>query len=145
METNKYYTPSIEEFHIGFEYERKLWIENNTKSIWEKRKVLRAYEISSIDMIIRDVKMDGCSIRVKYLDAEDIESLGFVKINNMFRLGNYNTFIDMATGARIISFDAKLSTPNSDGTFKQYIIFKGFIKNKSELKKVLEMLNIKHD
>lgn len=134
METNKYYTPTIEEFHVGFEYEVFCLTH------WEKRKV-------SFSQLFEE-GIDWGEFRqrrVKYLDAEDIESLGFVKINNMFRLGNYNTFIDMSTGARIISFDDKLRTPNSDGTFKQYIIFKGFIKNKSELKKVLEMLNIKYD
>ena len=29
IEDNKYYTPSIEEFHVGFEYERQMKEEND--------------------------------------------------------------------------------------------------------------------
>ena len=69
---NKYYTPEIEEFYVGFKYERgnKATEGNSTK--WYKEKITSAQEI--VDIFCCE------EIRVKYLDKEDIESLGFTLI-----------------------------------------------------------------
>ena len=77
---NKYYIPSIDEFHVGFEYE---WKCDGTKTDWNK-------SICDNVMIPLDVDCQRVNdYRVKYLDKEDIESLGFEpfkhKNNNCFR------------------------------------------------------------
>ena len=74
-ETKKYYTPEIEEFHVGFEYEEQVepgkWAWNTCHpNTFEK-----LYDWDSMDML-------KIRTRVKYLDQEDIESLGFIKYTN---------------------------------------------------------------
>ena len=123
---NKYYTPEIEEFHVGFEYESLGMIstvDGSNPKRWKKgyNKILP----TNLEQLIR-----GGKIRVKYLDREDIESLGFkherlatyvYKHYSLFRVGVGN----------IIEIQ-------KDGE----VIFYGKIKNKSELKRLLTQLNI---
>lgn len=70
---NKYYTPTIEEFHIGFEYE---WRSSLDKE-WEKE--IMDDSISMYDALIEyeSDQSSGWEYRVKYLDKEDVESFGF--------------------------------------------------------------------
>ena len=144
---NKYYTPSIEEFHVGFEYEyydviQDKWIITTIKTYDDM------YECPN------DMSIDGniCAkyIRVKYLDKDDIESLGFYEaklkdsndivylkdVNQGFNTGytvalsiNHNSFVT-------ISYKSFSSYMN-----KEYSI-DVIIKNKSELAKLLKQLNI---
>lgn len=60
---DKYYTPSIEEFHVGFEFELK----DPITQIWVKF----IFEEDKLWFIKSNIS------RVKYLNKEDIESLGF--------------------------------------------------------------------
>jgi hypothetical protein len=64
---SKYYTPEIEEFHVGFEFEYR-----NIGGEWE----VRSYPVDSYVHITQSLIDIDC-IRVKYLDREDIESFGF--------------------------------------------------------------------
>ena len=74
---NKYYTPEIEEFCVGFEYESRIagyddeWTKETTYAMfrdgWE----------SNIDDVLAMYKDGGDEFRVKHLDSSDIESLGF--------------------------------------------------------------------
>lgn len=135
MGNSKYYTPTIDEFHIGFEY-----------------RVLDIEYSKYVNCIFQDGQsvqdlLDGDygEVDVKYLDKEDVESLGFkysyyegdfyhyvLKTNVELMLGiNY---IDENFGATILIF-------NKEDEHE----FDGIIKNKSELKKVLQMLNINID
>ena len=83
MEDTKYYTPEIEEFHFGFEFEEDFKNPNWNKlskpaiDVWEYIK-LKLDTSHSISRIIGKIKIN--KVRVKYLDKEDIESLGFVHI-----------------------------------------------------------------
>lgn len=88
--TTEYYTPELNEFYVGFEYEhkesffdgtvkKKLQFENSN---WIKEK----FEISSFSYIERALNGKNainflCGIRVKKLSRECIESLGWKKIN----------------------------------------------------------------
>lgn len=142
---NKYYTPSIEEFHVGFEYEvqanddstefEKLTIEKSKRDF----EFLNRYALNNINY----------DVRVKYLDKEDIESLGFIETsNNWFtidapgKLGYWTQVVldfrwmDKVKPYKDISISGKRGIEND-------IIFRGVVKNKSELKKLLTQLNIK--
>ncbi len=81
---NKYYTPEIEEFHVGFEYE---WFDG---SDWNKvtQKYFDGGLFNNGDGEHPfEYQLSDVGIRVKYLDQEDIESLGFNKItDNCFNL-----------------------------------------------------------
>jgi hypothetical protein len=66
---NKYYTPKVEEFHVGFNYE--LLILDDIQ--WWKETIVR--KDNRFDCF--DDYLNEKRIRIKYLDKEDIESLGF--------------------------------------------------------------------
>ena len=131
---NKYYTPSIEEFHVGFEYEERVnkdWIEKEFTFEWcGGNEILDIYNEG----------YETTDIRVKYLDKEDIESLGFEETyddtegNIWFAQGNGN--IDIC-----LSQYTKHNTEICNRITDQ-VLFKGVIKNKSELKRLLKQLGI---
>ena len=73
METNKYYTPTIEEFHVGFEYEQE--DRGIGSTLFEKRIIISPSQIESAFEEHED--LDDAEIRVKYLDIEDIKNLGW--------------------------------------------------------------------
>lgn len=131
---NKYYTPTIEEFHVGFEYEDKLDDHNFINQIFGEDRD----EIYIIEEHLNDNR-----IRVKYLDQEDIESLGWLLNENKtkgilenidwwFHKNKYQLrwFENNAYNAIFII------SPNN------LTLFDGAIKNKSELKKLMQQLGI---
>lgn len=127
---NKYYTPEIEEFHIGFEYE---WLDENGN--WNKE--------STPTKISKEGYEDQLyGLRVKYLDREDIESLGF----KMYKQHAGLTLMEFESNdsRHNITFDANFGEKwNITIADKfDFIYFHGFIKNKSELKKLLSQLSI---
>lgn len=134
---NKYYTPSIEEFFVGFECE---WQSKIRQESWNK-------QICDVDLI--NIAYDSFEhsdieepfneqFRVKYLDSSDIEELGFISDpsgERYFEKEEYQLYLNIHPIHNITIYTSEY------GDIK--IIFQGTIKNKSELKKVLNMLNIK--
>lgn len=132
---NKYYTPTIEEFHVGFEFEQKIGTSVSTKEeVWVKS----IFEfIPNADKILSILSDD--LIRVKLLDREDIESLGF----ELYVIKEYTiSFLKKCTGFSVFIIYQETNT-----VISVYInaekIFLGNIKNKSELQKLMTQLNIK--
>ena len=131
---NKYYTPSIEEFFVGFECE---WQSKIRQESWNK-------QICDVDLI--NIAYDSFEhsdieepfneqFRVKYLDSSDIEELGFMfeeqvvgKITFKYTKNNFIELHKLYTTILIL---------NNGRT-----IFEGFIKNKSELIRLLGWLNV---
>jgi hypothetical protein len=169
----EYYTPVIEEFHVGFEYEAFLqqvkvletphqegndWVYpvENIGYNWVKQEYKQDsfLEYDCIDEEASYRNIYPSEIRVKYLDREDIESLGWEYDNNGEPYPEREPY-ELPT-----SFD--LDTQLEDGicyilylysdktVWIEWIkdcagmgyIFKGTIKNKSELKTVLKQLGI---
>ena len=136
---DKYYTPSIEEFHVGFEYEdynkyRKEWI----KSIWTRED----FENDSHVYYLFEL-FYGKQLRVKYLDKEDIESLGF----EYYKTHPGMNQMEFEGGKYLLTYDPDFAgrgwlriAMEGEG---DVTLFTGTIKNKSELKKILEMINVK--
>jgi len=136
-DNNKYYTPSIEEFYIGFECECVGVINNNT--IYNKTKILNE------DTLYKSLKG---TCRVKYLDKDDIEELGW-KFFGMPMIENghivYRICYPKEEMRALVSKYVLSHTPhinhlkilNENG-----LLFIGTIKNKSELKRLMEQLNI---
>lgn len=129
---NKYYTPEIEEFHIGFEYQ---YLSDEWTNFIMTVKIHPAFE---------NYDISSKYFRVKYLDKEDIESLDFTEKNDVF-VSN-KTYLGIGTGddkkliIEIFENDIEIYWLENRGV--QYTIFEGKIKNKSELKVLLKMLNI---
>lgn len=137
---NKYYTPSIEEFHVGFECEiESSWgYVKGTYPLILKEDTLTGFTLNKLGES-KTLKKVLSSIRVKYLDKEDIESLGWTDgeiyglsgyVLNYATEDDYQMYYDEDNQfTQIYNWDAK-------------IIFEGTIKNKSELKRLLKQLGI---
>ena len=141
---DKYYTPEIEEFHVGFECEiQSSW--GMQKGIYPsilREDTLTGFQLQKIGET-ETLKKVISGIRVKYLDKKDIESLGF----SYYKTHPGMEQMEFDKGEYELTYD-----PNFKG--KQWLrinlegegdvtLFSGSIKNKSELKKLLKQLNIK--
>lgn len=146
---NKYYTPEISEFHVGFEYEAKVpngeWIsicytELDKNTIYDVEEKL---------------------VRTKYLDREDIECFGIEEIK--FEFDNNSEPIpprkDSLEMPKAYGLDDQLITGQAwilyhyekdNVIWIEYIkdcsgegyLFKGKCKNKSRLKLILQWTGI---
>jgi hypothetical protein len=127
---NNYYTPSLKEFHIGFEceWQCKIRKEKWNKQICDVDLVNIAY--SAFEHSDEEEPYEE-QFRVKYLDKEDIESLGWKKEENCFVKDHCKLYLYGNTHIQIQS----LGNLNFNGT----------IKNKSELIKLLKQLNITNE
>ena len=119
---NKYYTPEISEFYVGFKYEYfnsacQCWLESSYETMYDQKS-------KPLDELHMEVT------RVKYLDKEDIESLGWTKSNkNFFTISKYILLQGFNYNLEIMTYEGD-------------VFFRGIIKNKSELKKLMKQLGI---
>lgn len=122
---NKYYTPEIEEFHVGFEYERLHMLINYDQK-WHTEEVTHIKN----DLTFFNKEIKENRIRVKYLNREDIESLGFMYNNK----GNHEN----KDGFMICEQPLGKYTIHKDDE----VLFFGTIKNKSELRRILKQIEV---
>ncbi len=137
---SNYYTPLIEDIHIGFELEcfeqggklnpNKGWIGSWNKCIvdfdWIKT-ICYNYEEFADEVSI--------NYRVKYLDIDDIKELGFK--SNVNVRGDLFMGENMDNGLIIL-----YNTATHKGEISlDDVLFKGTIRNKSELKNILKLIN----
>lgn len=154
---DKYYTPSIEEFHQGFRYEHNshstietladrghtIW-QNNTRGFtfkeWQNKDLHWNKEVFELDdwkprivAVLLQIKSD--ELRVKKLDNNDIEELGWefdTRLTEETTRFKSNQFIlafgETAKKIRIVE--------------NETLIFQGIIKNYNELKNLMSYLNI---
>lgn len=135
---DKYYTPEIEEFHIGFEFESKYVLFNQNLE-W-KKVVLdnshnwfwQSYDEDAVET----------EFRVKYLDREDIESLGWKPIEGqenhpMLTLDSNDMRYYLFIREPFSKIEIRADHPSLN-----FGNFLGVIKNKSELKRIMKMIGI---
>lgn len=133
----KYYTPSIEEFRVGFEYE----VYVPEKELWSKETFyLDASHINLVKYVNIQTENTLKKVRVKYLDREDIESLGW---GNYEPPHEYNHTWNLRNYKLIAWFNSDIPTVRI--IYEYPIIFQGEVKNKSELKILLKQLRIRTD
>jgi hypothetical protein len=122
---SKYYTPTIEEFHVGFEYEFREGAQ------WIKLKYNPAHGL--VGRVLEDL------VRVKYLDKEDIESLDYTLVSYdkdvelIFKKGENSLYYSIKS--------KQLSIYEVDCDWDSRM-FMGIIKNKSELITLIRQLDI---
>ena len=137
MEENKYYTPEIEEFHVGFECERN---SIGFDDEWHKEVVYAGFKDgiwkSNIDHIMSTLK-DGCdAYRVKYLDKKDIESFGFkLYISTDDR---YGFEYDIKDGNTVVGGFTDTQDEENVMLYETYF----YVKNKSEFKRLLKQVGL---
>lgn len=141
----KFYTPKIEEFHTGFQYESKQGFQDGTvktqeqfdNATWES-KTTDGFDLAYIDRALngRNHQNNICGIRVKYLDRSDIEELGWA-FKNVYTERDGETFYRGANRIIFWRTERKLFISDPDVG-----LFEGTIKNKSELKVLLTQIGI---
>ena len=156
---NKYYAPSIKEFHVGFEFEYKAIpndLESNdgfVKSVVDSTWTLAAIEHRIVDYPI---------LRIKYLDKEDIESFGFILQKESDGVSIFiKEFFTASEGYWPVvpveqRYQLELFKDNEivitgfgwddliEGEDKviRWVFFRGKIKNKSEFKRLLTQIGV---
>jgi len=146
---NKYYTPSIKEFHVGFEFEFSDYVSSPKEpSEWHKgnfgSNTAHIFDQESWEYHLEDQINKG-HIRVKYLDKEDVESLGF-KYEKHYTFKKYidNKYNKTKTLIRI-EYDWNNHSNVLIEFYNQNNFTNGMsfiIKNKSELRILLKQLGI---
>lgn len=150
----KYYVPQIEEFHIGFEFEflekggpllreedrYEKWVSEIADSDW--------LEIVSTDWEDAPEEYHN-RVRVKYLNREDIESFGFI-------LNAQDWYDELTVNIKPDVYGYKIwklrcqHRPDTkwfklEALFEDdawYTLFEGMVKNKSELRKLLNSIGL---
>lgn len=145
---NKYYQPSIEEFYVGFEFESTyVLFQPYTRRHGDGGPEWYSHTLNLEDhgWFWDSYENDAypTEFRVKYLDSTDIEELGFNQpYKNYFEIdapGKLPAWIKVIVDIR---FGLDNVTIRGVRGAKTTTLFRGNIKNKSELKKILKCLNI---
>ena len=164
----KYYTPTIDEFYVGYECETKEYLIDK-----DFHKITVTTDLYETDN--DGINKPNCPLyqenmnlfRTKYLDDEDLSELGFTKIGKNIRYGyvDYvgdNSKIDLSKigyychvtfhkcrfdDEHLIMFHRyNPITRDIEEDLKEFeseIRFRGNIRCKNELKLVLKLLNVK--
>ncbi len=177
MESNKYYNPELDEFHIGFEYQcldelvkdwdrefagKKDFLGHIIPEDINKYKKInfgwkdKIFNLSDY-IIHNEVQWKQIEnileptlphFRVKYLDQEDIKSLGWKLKHPGVIIDDVPRFVQYTKQGHesICLLEVFISNPpmiRIDEILNySYTKFAGIIKNKSELKKLMKQLNI---
>lgn len=138
-----YYTPEPSEFHEGFEYEKieSIVYKNNRWGFPVKSQVFTKKHWTNKGTnynFFEDIK-EG-RIRVKKLNKDDIESLGFIEVSKDW-YHEHAKSIGTNNGYQISASSIEDMYEISFGVHEHSkILFKGIIKNKSELIKILKQV-----
>ncbi len=143
----KYYTPTIEEFHVGFEFE----ILNNKEKYYSVvfdqntwNKVSMDFGIFSNTENIQRLLIDK-QIRVKYLDYEDIEACGWkgpCEIHGYTSFHNTQNMLLWMENERKVIITEVIGNKLDDKEYPCHYLFAGEIKNKSELIRLMKQILI---
>lgn len=145
MENNKYYTPSINEIHSGFIIEAlhsNDFYFDELSNGWTEIE-LSLYDLSrQFNLITLYEAIIRKWIRVKCLDKEDIELFGFEfkkhnGINTFVKDHFYINWFDSEKKSEVVGIYAYDKSIDYESQ-----LFRGIIKNKSELKFILTRLGI---
>jgi hypothetical protein len=159
---DKYYTPEIEEFHVGFEYEVEDFSKGHKNGVqWVKKTIKsigRGIEIheGDYDNLAQIEALDDVYVRntyrVKYLDREDIEEVfeyyervdGSRDMYKLFkpifrdRKDKWITVYHVPQTSWVLMYVGEDKHEKHDVSN----LFTGTIKNKSELKRIMKMIGV---
>lgn len=127
----KYYTPRVEEFMVNFKYEYKTW------KGWSQMTMDSFNHRPNGTMNLQyDLVLNKDKFRVKYLDRQDIESLGF-SVESYFEA--IQSYKDIDSKVQVMCFSTNNIVEIRNPSM---IMFKGVIKNKSELERILKIIGV---
>ncbi len=146
-----YYTPEMEEFRPGFEFEVRYagappsipeWIKGELKYLNTVGFTSQQYDDKG--GVTKQWVEPDC-VRVKYLNKEDVESLGWKPLSGFDDQGFERDNYFLTFRERFITLQVRDITRYMDGVLcdtSNAVLYQGLIKNKSELKKLMQQLNI---
>ena len=166
QQRDEYYTPDISEFHVGFEFEEEFKIYPSKLRVYssEEKKLfplewvkLKLDTSHSISRITNKLKLQ--KVRVKYLDTDDIKELGWDVyqfndrdfsarlVGKKYHVDMYYHYPDHTTQIvyywpKEVREGYKIDPYN---LYNSEYLFSGVVKNKSELKRILEMIKINYN
>lgn len=149
---NKYYTPEITEFHVGFECE---FFNNMQDKVWNKIScdtdhlaiAFTCFEEGSVEW---DDHISQ-TFRVKHLDRSDIEELGWKSVGEYsdedkkvmsFQKGNWVLAYNFTIKRIFIFVKDYAEEPDLFGSARDVKVSSLEVKNKSEFKKLIKNLKI---
>lgn len=133
---NKYFTPDIEDFHVGYEYEYEDIIPSGSSDYF-KGVITKPSEIENLFQGFET----GMRVRVPYLTKEQIEAEGWEqdeRYNDEKHFYKNNIYLRLYIGYhynKIIAYT--ISIFNEDG-----ILFKGNCKDINTFRKICKLLEI---
>ena len=133
----KYYTPTIEEFHIGFEYEI-----STREGAWLKDTYMCN---SKVGVTFDDMPELAKISRVKLLDRSDIEDLGWEYVPYVSQGEQGDRWFDVHKKGKYTMISGGVKTNHVRIFIDSMLddnLFQGTIKNKGKLKDVLKMIGI---
>lgn len=132
-----HYTPQLDEFYQGFEYEQ--YNPHNPKE-WTKKK----FDFTEADFLSNTYKLERQKeyVRVKLLDFYDLKEIGFNrgKVSHQFTTENHYVSVVEGDNFDIIGADENIIAIFDIGSKNR--LFRGKVKNKSEFFKVLKLIGI---
>ena len=149
---NKHYTPSIEEFHVGFEYQslqderlpekEESWETNTIKDEWEMRIFIGYYCGDHF-----------AGLRIKYLDEKDLKEIGFIDkatihkglqkdSTKLFQYNNGRYFVHLEATWFSSWVVIRIDTSVSENSVQTQVVHSITINNKSALLVLMKQLNI---
>ncbi len=158
---NKYYTPSLKEFHFGFEFEffnsiHHLCYPDVEQNVWYSTTM----PITGIISNLADLQklISDKQLRVKHLDRDDCESLGWQiteepkdsegefkakKFNPIDLYNHFELHFDLFDNiAKIECHYQPELVGKVTGNTESYTVFEGTVNNKSEFRKLMQMIGI---
>jgi len=147
----RHYIPHIDEFHVGFEYEVVQKVEEYNTDM------LTTFPINTEEQVFKYIYPDSyygfdaekliknCNIRVKFLDADDIISLGFQFSGETKDYQLFTKLTNVGIGPNVIELslnyygDFPVVTMSDD---KDPLVDRIICLNKSELKWLLTRFKI---
>ncbi len=147
-----YYTPKIDEFHTGFEYEVlqkapkpdasgmtcMTTFPEQTEDEWNKFKFPDPFLGYRVDKLF-----EHRELRVKYLDREDIIEFGFRDLGSQWYDISPSGQLKHWTKVKLRKWVGnEVYITGWRGDHESEPLFSGEVKNKSELKRILSQLNI---
>lgn len=131
----KYYTPNIEDFHIGFKFEIRPASKKEWKELVFAIEHTWCWENKNMNIHLKEHIRLG-QLRVKCLDEKDIIECGWVltdEKNKFFTLKDFNLRYNPETNELQIALV---------GRYGLNVHFSGKIMNINELQKVMKQLGI---
>ena len=153
MEKEKFYTPEIEELHVGLECQIHEYSDMNEESfqdcILDNTILKNILELSIVNKHHLDNWLEK-TIRIKYLDKQDIMDIGFIsneKDGDIYSIKKEIKYQGFGYVNFKINFNPKREKNISiyfitDNSTDNKFIFFGTVKNKTELIILLKQLGI---